>query len=81
MGACITRQLLFCCYPREMSSVKIVNITNNCSYVRWIYLVLFTMFNSFMNLQVLSQLIALTLIVLSGPIVIGVLAFNKASYL
>nr|YP_010478965.1 hypothetical protein Ycf12 [Lietzensia polymorpha]UVI61270.1 hypothetical protein Ycf12 [Lietzensia polymorpha] len=34
-----------------------------------------------MNLQVLSQLIALSLIVLSGPIVIGVLAFNKASYL
>nr|YP_010478827.1 hypothetical protein Ycf12 [Neustupella aerophytica]UVI61132.1 hypothetical protein Ycf12 [Neustupella aerophytica] len=36
-----------------------------------------------MNLQVLSQLIALTLIVLSGPIIVGVIAFNKdtASYL
>nr|YP_010478682.1 hypothetical protein Ycf12 [Eustigmatophyceae sp. WTwin 8/9 T-6m6.8]UVI60987.1 hypothetical protein Ycf12 [Eustigmatophyceae sp. WTwin 8/9 T-6m6.8] len=34
-----------------------------------------------MNLQVVSQLIALTLIILSGPIVVGVLAFKKASYL
>nr|YP_009550628.1 hypothetical protein Ycf12 [Eustigmatophyceae sp. Chic 10/23 P-6w]QAA11641.1 hypothetical protein Ycf12 [Eustigmatophyceae sp. Chic 10/23 P-6w] len=34
-----------------------------------------------MNLQVLSQLIALTFILLSGPIVITVLAFKKASYL
>nr|YP_009131293.1 hypothetical protein Ycf12 [Trachydiscus minutus]YP_009550485.1 hypothetical protein Ycf12 [Eustigmatophyceae sp. Bat 8/9-7w]YP_009550898.1 hypothetical protein Ycf12 [Eustigmatophyceae sp. Ndem 8/9T-3m6.8]AIB04173.1 hypothetical protein Ycf12 [Trachydiscus minutus]QAA11500.1 hypothetical protein Ycf12 [Eustigmatophyceae sp. Bat 8/9-7w]QAA11920.1 hypothetical protein Ycf12 [Eustigmatophyceae sp. Ndem 8/9T-3m6.8] len=34
-----------------------------------------------MNLQVLSQLIALTFILLSGPIIITVLAFKKASYL
>jgi hypothetical protein len=34
-----------------------------------------------MNLQVLSQLIALSLIILSGPIVIAVLAFKKASAL
>ena len=34
-----------------------------------------------MNLQVLFQILALTLIVLSGPIVVSVLAFKKASYL
>nr|YP_009551089.1 hypothetical protein Ycf12 [Pseudellipsoidion edaphicum]QAA12058.1 hypothetical protein Ycf12 [Pseudellipsoidion edaphicum] len=34
-----------------------------------------------MNLQVLSQLIALTLVILSGPIVISVLAFKKANAL
>nr|YP_009550808.1 hypothetical protein Ycf12 [Eustigmatophyceae sp. Mont 10/10-1w]QAA11777.1 hypothetical protein Ycf12 [Eustigmatophyceae sp. Mont 10/10-1w] len=34
-----------------------------------------------MNIQVLSQLIALTFIILSGPIVISILAFKKASYL
>jgi hypothetical protein len=34
-----------------------------------------------MNLQVVGQLIALTLIILSGPIIISVLAFKKASAL
>jgi len=34
-----------------------------------------------MNLQVVAQLFALSLVILSGPIVVSILAFKKASYL
>nr|AHX25070.1 photosystem II protein psb30 [Nannochloropsis gaditana]AHX25471.1 photosystem II protein psb30 [Microchloropsis salina] len=59
---------------------ELILFGNNIN-VRRINLAIFKILDYCMNLQVLSQLIALTLIILSGPIVIAVLAFKKASAL
>ena len=68
-------------FPVIQEKCQVLILFNNNISVRRINLAIFYILNYSMNLQVLSQLIALTLIILSGPIVIAVLAFKKASAL
>ena len=68
-------------FPVIQKKCQVLILFDNNINVRRINLALFQILDYSMNIQVLSQLIALSLIILSGPIVIAVLGFIIESFL